>query len=714
MYLAVVLKNPFLVGKTPKGIFYDSLLWTFLKSFKEIFMMKYLLLFCSITIFYFPSNCQETSASPLAVYWKITKDQSIRWNLTNEKKLPHAENIEMSGKNMAAIIYYDIDTSHQLTLKRDVILPQLRTFNKTNEPDWKKYRAYFRRTISDEILPTINVGKKIVVPAQVDSVEIRGMLKFYHTPINGLQITRTLYPSMEDRFLVEKWEVKNIGKENIAIQIENSSLAFKEVGYKGTYTFHAFSDAPSQTDLAPGKSIIFPIYFGGTLNDEQPEKFNYKKAEKERIFFLVEMSSNLHLNTPDPILNQLFYFSKIRASESIYHSSLGLIHSPGGGNYYLGTWANDQVEYCGPFAPYLGYKTGNEAALNTYRHFKKNIPKDASAIPYSFEVDGNFVMNHLDRGDAAMIAYGTAHYALATGNLDVAEELWPLIEWSLSWCHNHRNSYGAVISESDEMEGRIETGTANLSTASLYYGGLKFGNRLAAALGKNKQALVYKNRQKEMANVIENYFGATMSGLETYKYFAENTKLRHWICLPMTMGITTRKEGTLRALFDKLWTENGILVEQAETDSHTLFWDRATLYALRGALKIGDTELAYEKLKSFSQKRLLGDHVPYVIEAYPENNMRHLSAESALYCRIVTEGFLGIEPTALDQFMMTPKLPKAWDFLNLKNLSLGGKQIDLDIRRSSEGYDLRIFYKNENITLDKKIKEGETVIVGIK
>jgi len=252
------------------------------------------------------------------------------------------------------------------------------------------------------------------------------------------------------------------------------------------------------------------------------------------------------------------------------------------------------------------------------------------------------------------------------------------------------------------------------STSTLYYGGLKFASRLASELEKNKLGLVYENRLKEMNMVIENYFGATMSGLETYKYFAENTKLRHWICLPMTMGITTRKTGTLSALFDKLWTENGILVEESETDSNTLFWDRATLYALRGAFKIGETELAYNKLKRFSKKRLLGDHVPYVIEAYPENNMRHLSAESALYCRIVTEGLLGIEPTSFHQFSMTPKLPKSWNFLELKNLALGGKQIDLDIRRSGEDYQVTIYYKNKDITLRKKIKEGEKIFVDIK
>lgn len=190
------------------------------------------------------------------------------------------------------------------------------------------------------------------------------------------------------------------------------------------------------------------------------------------------MHSKLALVTPDPVINSLFYFSKIRASESIFDSSLGLVHSPGGGNYYAGIWADDQVEYSGPFFPHLGYETGNIAAFNAYKKFRSNIPNGDAHIPYAYEVDGNFTMDFLDRGDAAMIAYGTTQYLLARGDRDEARDLWPLIEWTLRYCHEHRNSDGAVLSESDEMEGRISTGTANLSTSSLYYGGLKNASSL--------------------------------------------------------------------------------------------------------------------------------------------------------------------------------------------------------------------------------------------
>ena len=48
---------------------------------------------------------------------------------------------------------------------------------------------------------------------------------------------------------------------------------------------------------------------------------------------------------------------------------MGLVHSPGGGNYYAGIWANDQLEYGGSFFPWLGYKNGNQATYNAYKHF---------------------------------------------------------------------------------------------------------------------------------------------------------------------------------------------------------------------------------------------------------------------------------------------------------------------------------------------------------
>jgi cellobiose phosphorylase len=76
---------------------------------------------------------------------------------------------------------------------------------------------------------------------------------------------------------------------------------------------------------------------------------------------------------------------------------------------------------------------------------------------------------------------------------------------------------------------------------------------------------------------------------------------------------------------------------------------------------------------------LLGEHVPYAVEAYPEGNQRHLSAESGLYCRIFTEGMFGMRPTGFDSFVMTPRLPKEWDKMALRNIHAFQNIFDIEV-----------------------------------
>lgn len=115
--------------------------------------------------------------------------------------------------------------------------------------------------------------------------------------------------------------------------------------------------------------------------------------------------------------------------------------------------------------------------------------------------------------------------------------------------------------------------------------------------------------------------------------------------------ITERAAGTIDALFSpRLWTENGLLTQAGDKT----FWDRSTLYALRGVYAAGETEKATDYLHRYSATRLLGDHVPYAIEAWPEGNQCHLSAENGLYGRSVTEGLFGIRPTGFHRFTLTP------------------------------------------------------------
>ena len=645
--------------------------------------------------------------------WTIVNNHEIAFDMDKPGNLPYSDNIEMAGKRVAGIVSYTIDEKGKLSLEREVFFPQLHEYKTSGDTWFHDYRAYLQDTYPDDLLPKLYINKEQFVPGAIRSVSINGRLNFeHHVSKNGLVLSRSLFPSMDERLFVEMWTIENATDSVLEITSGNTLLQFEDLGAKGKYTRKVVSNAPGHLALKQGEKRSFSLMIMARIEDEEFPKDPGTGAFAKRTAFLDTIRGSLQLETPNSTLNTLFEFSKIRASESIFESELGLIHSPGGGRYYVGIWANDQAEYINPFFPYLGYATGNESAMNTYRAFAKEINPGYNKIRYSFEIEGLVKPFLKDRGDAAMIAYGAAHYAMALGDKKTAKELWPLIEWCLEYNNRQLNEEGVVMSETDEMEGRIATGNANLSTSSLYYGALNHAIDLAESLNKPR-ALVkkYERQSKQLHASIESYFGANVEGLDTYKYYKEHKYLRHWICLPLVVGINDRKDATVTALFDRLWTGNGVHVEKnSENEAISkIFWDRGTLYALRGTFFSGETERSLEKLIQFSGKRLVGDRVPYVVEAYPEGNMAHLSAESGLYCRVFTEGLFGIVPTGLKSFKCTPRLPGDWEQMSLKKIKAFSQNFDLKVKREGKYLRVEVADSSGKVLFSKAIQKGKTI-----
>jgi len=83
----------------------------------------------------------------------------------------------------------------------------------------------------------------------------------------------------------------------------------------------------------------------------------------------------------------------------------------------------------------------------------------------------------------------------------------------------------------------------------------------------------------------------------------------------------------------------------------------------------------------------------YSLNRYPSNHWEggqaHLSAESALYCRVVTEGLFGITPTGFRSFRCTPRLTAAWPEMKLSQIKAFGNAFDLVARREGKIKDTR-------------------------
>ena len=80
---------------------------------------------------------------------------------------------------------------------------------------------------------------------------------------------------------------------------------------------------------------------------------------------------------------------------------------------------------------------------------------------------------------------------------------------------------------------------------------------------------------------------------------------------------------------------------------------------------------------------MLGERVPYPVEAYPEGNRRHLSAESALYCRVITDGLFHIVCDG-SGFSCRSSVPFATGGISLKNIWINGEYRDMEIKETRE------------------------------
>jgi hypothetical protein len=638
--------------------------------------------------------------------WSLTADGGLSWLVKNNDI--HTDHIEMSGKQVSVILTYGTDTEGKLISEKRLVFPMLRTIpNDTH--------ASLSYHFGADACPVIKMNGRTVTEVP-KSFYLKGIWKSASDIGNHSVLERELTPSVDKPYVIEMFTLKNNGDENIKVDIENLtkiSSTHTENGVYGVYEIKAETLNSGIYTVSPNQTISFSIVYSARKRSSPSfSNIDVNTEIKQREKFVNQMFEGVRFISPDSVLNRMFDFAKIRAMESIFETKGGLVHCPGGGAYYAAIWANDQAEYANPFFAYTGYDTAVESAMTSWRWFAKYMNPRYTPIPSSIIAEGDSYWNGAgDRGDQAMIAYGAARFALALGDKEKAKEIWPLIEWCLEYCKRKLDKNGVVASDSDELEGRFPAGKANLCTSSLFYDALISAVYLGKALGiPDKQLNGYKTLADRVHSNINAFFGVEVQGFETYRYYEANDILRSWICIPLTVDIFERAKGTVDALFSPLlWTENGLLTAAGDKT----FWDRSTLYGLRGAFAAGATRKALPYFTDYSYKRLLGEHVPYAVEAWPEGNQRHLSAESALYCRVVTEGLFGFRPTGFNSFTITPQLPDDWDQMMLKNIIIsGGKSVNIHVQSVPKGINTDI-YVNGRLTKSSITKNGQKINVAI-
>ncbi len=623
-----------------------------------------------------PARHAEAMSDPVTsgCRWDLHGAGAIRWRVAGGAPLPHGDHIEQGGRRAGQVVWYAIAADRTLDLRRRVVWPGLRV------PPNNTHSSLMVRFDDPGSGLRIRIDGAPLPPLVADAVEIDGELAVSGRA-GSLAVRRATAPDPEDPVVVEVWTLVNDGPLPVRIEVEPQTHLQEVRGPYGINQIRVGHDAPPRTVLAPGGALTITRRFTAQLlTTALPAPRDSLGARRAVV---AATDARLVLETPEADLDRAFCFAKRRVAEAIVDTRGGPMLAPGGMSYYAATWCNDNAEYAGPFFPFLGDAHAIAASLNTYRHYRPFMGASYCRIPSSIIAEGTAIWEGAgDRGDAAMYAYGCARFCLALGDRAVAEELWPAIAWCLEYCRRKLTADGVPASDCDELERRLPAGDANLSTASLHYGGLTAAADLARALGRADEAAACAAAAADLHRAIVRHFAAEIDGFATWRYFAGCTVLRSWICLPLCMGIPERRDGTIAALLSpRLWTADGLATQAGERT----FWDRSTLYGLQGIIQAGAVETALPRLLAYARRRLRGEHVPYPVEAWPEGDQRHLSAEGALFCRIATEGLFGILPTGLDRFRCTPALPAGWNAMALRRVHAFGRVWDLEVRRAGAG-----------------------------
>lgn len=596
-----------------------------------------------------------------------------RWHILQNKKatewIPtmgekHVDDIEMAGFGCSDTVTYGVEEDGRLILFHHPVFPTLR--RRPNET----HSSYQLDMASPVLLADGMALREILDKAVIDC----GVLRLYSHD-GDITVERTLFPAAVKRASYEQIVVRHPSWYSISVDDRVFGKHHEEMGPMGINMAECWFAAAS-SDV---ETRIDVMYCGRLANEPTPTN----TADEDlaaRLRRAEELTSPMTIDTGNMVLDTLFTFSKLRAGESVFDTKFGRIHSPGGKSYYAATWCNDQVEYAGPYFAYTGDKELLEASMNAYRMYIPFMSDSFTAIPSSVIAEGLDYWNGAgDRGDAAMYLYGASRFVLTAGNEDWAKELLPAIRWCAEYCRRQKTADGVIASDSDELENRFSSGKTNLNTSCLALAGYRYASILCRDMGYTELADNYAAEAAELEKAIETVFGANIHGYETYRYHDGCEVLRSWICMPLCAGIYDRAAGTVGALTsDYLFRTDGMLT----TEDNQTIWDRSTLYALRGLYAAGYTEKATECLGIYSENRLLGERVPYPVEAYPEGGKRHLSGESALYCKVFTEGMLGLEPAGLHSFTICPRLPETLTHLTMTNIHAHGGVFSVQVTKN--------------------------------
>jgi glycogen debranching enzyme len=329
----------------------------------------------------------------------------------------------------------------------------------------------------------------------------------------------------------------------------------------------------------------------------------------------------------------------------------------------------------------------DDEALHALKNLARVGERQGGRIPHELSTSGN-IYNKGNVQETPQFTSACWEYFRFTGDMSFLEEIYPLCKEGI---FDHvlalRDRDKDYYPEGAGMVERSGMGTEKLDSTCYLYKAILDLLQMAVALNKDEEAIQYTDLAEEIRRSFNEDWWIESEGMFADSLGRDDSQRldSHWIvAVPMEVKIADREKG-LQALarIEQEWVNEWGLVHTKKLEERVWTLPAGVLAQAEfnyenvemGTCLIGNIArtIEYGMLGAFS-------------ELIPEGGDFMQLWSAAMFLSGITEGIFGLEPLAHQhRLVLSPQLPKEWEFACLEGVEVGVYTIDIALDREEEG-----------------------------
>ena len=225
--------------------------------------------------------------------WRIADgNRRIEWNVAEDRRLPHGDSIEMSGRYASLIFSYNVSENGELSLKRQLVWPMYRKApNNTH--------GSFTYTFGEGKTPQLLMNGRPCGESP-KMIALDGVWRGESVSTSQtLRIVRHVFPSVHHSESIDTVDVTNSGDRECTVGFTKDFVDYA-LGCTGRYEVRAQAFPAGERTLKPGETASWTLRFSVRYVNEEDWECDGKDELDQRSKRIEELTAPCVLETGIP------------------------------------------------------------------------------------------------------------------------------------------------------------------------------------------------------------------------------------------------------------------------------------------------------------------------------------------------------------------------------------------------------------------------------